>query len=69
MTDSDLPHDKPTAQAQKSARCSFCGKNYLEAGGLAEGPAAVYICFGCCLACANIIFEGYKNGVLKPPKT
>jgi ATP-dependent Clp protease ATP-binding subunit ClpX len=35
--------------------CSFCRKNYKDVGPLAEGPDQVYICFQCCLLCANII--------------
>ena len=37
--------------------CSFCGRNYRDAGPMVEGPNGVFICASCVELCHNIITQ------------
>ncbi|HOX38983.1 MAG TPA: ATP-dependent Clp protease ATP-binding subunit ClpX [Candidatus Brocadiia bacterium] len=39
------------------AACSFCGKSYLEAKGLIQGSANVYICHECVELCHSLLMQ------------
>jgi hypothetical protein len=43
------------ACARAPARCSFCNRDYKEAGPFAEGAKSVFICGPCAAACADLI--------------
>ena len=42
--------------------CSFCGRSKAEIEHLIAGPAGVYICDSCILACGHLMDEEKKNG-------
>jgi hypothetical protein len=50
------------------AWCSFCGKNYREAGPLVEGPNRVYICHPCGVICVKVIEAELKRREASEPK-
>jgi hypothetical protein len=59
-----LPYSIATLVRSRSVRegyCSFCGQNHREAGPLAEGPHAVYICHRCVKACGQLIADELKR--------
>jgi hypothetical protein len=43
------------AWTRAPGHCSFCARNYREAGPLAEGPHRVYICEQCIQSCSELI--------------
>jgi ATP-dependent Clp protease ATP-binding subunit ClpX len=44
-----------------NADCSFCRKNYRDAGPLVEGPGNVYICAECVELCQSIIESEHRR--------
>ena len=59
------------AAERPSPRCSFCLKDWRDAGTLVEGPkraelGAVYICHECVAFCGQSIFEVEKQRSLAP---
>lgn len=48
--------------------CSFCGKNYKEAGPLMEGPNQVYVCLNCCRLAQSLIEAENERLSQKPAK-
>jgi ATP-dependent Clp protease ATP-binding subunit ClpX len=53
---------------KRTAYCSFCRKDYRDAGPLVEGPGEVYICGECIDLCQSIIQqEKRRRGVSRQP--
>ncbi len=53
----------------RNAYCSFCRKEFREAGPLVEGPDDVYICTDCINLCLSIVIEEkcrHSSGDLSP---
>lgn len=54
-------NEEPSGENYR-AWCSFCRKNYRDAGPLVEGPNQVYICYECCLQCETLLRNEGNDG-------
>jgi ClpX C4-type zinc finger len=69
MSEKEPPASQTVPHPRYPGYCSFCRRNYKDAGPLAEGPDQVYICLHCCLACASVIEVEYQRLRVGDPKT
>jgi len=60
-TDMSKSGNDTSGTGKKDASCSFCHKNYRNAGPLVEGPEGVYICGECIDLCQNILIQDRRR--------